>query len=226
MPPIEVGQLAPEFALKDQSGKTRSLSDYRGRIVVIYFYPEDDTPLCTTQACQFRDHHPDFVKVKAAILGVSPQDVESHLAFARHHALPFPLLADVPDASGSPGMCVRYGVWREKNMYGKKVVGMVRTTYLIDAQGRVARRWDSVKTPRHSETVLAAALALHRGERLTVMGKPKAIKRDRHPRQKTRTQGGHRGYSGVPTSKGKKTRQKAIGEHERSQTRRRSAGVK
>jgi peroxiredoxin Q/BCP len=221
MPLIEVGQAAPDFSLKDQSGKTRSLSDYRGRIVVIYFYPEDDTPLCTAQACQFRDHHPDFVKVKAVVLGISPQGVDSKLAFVQHHALPFTLLADTPDAAGSPPVCVKFGAWREKSMYGRKVTGMVRTTYLIDPEGRVARRWDSVKTPRHSDAVLAAARALHRGERLTVLGKPRAIKPDRHPRQKTRTQGGHPGYSGVASTRGKKTRQRAIGVHERTQTERR-----
>ena len=94
MPLIEVGSLAPDFSLKDQAGKHRALKDFRGRMVVLYFYPEDDTPLCTGQACQFRDHHPDFTKVKAVVLGVSPQDVASKEMFAEKHALPFILLAD------------------------------------------------------------------------------------------------------------------------------------
>ncbi len=215
MPLIDVGRAAPEFSLKDQAGKTHRLSDYRGRTVVLYFYPEDDTPLCTAQACQFRDHHPDFTKIKSVVLGVSPQDSASHARFAAMHALPFTLLADGAPAGGGPAVCERFGVWREKTMYGKKVTGMVRTTYLIGPDGKVARRWDAVKTPGHAARVLEAVRALHRGEKLSVLGTPRVIKKAKPARQKTRTQGGHPGYSGVAGSKGKKTRERTAGLKER-----------
>ncbi len=200
MPVIQVGEQAPNFTLRDQHGESHSLTDYKGRSVVLYFYPEDDTPLCTAQACQFRDSHPDFTKVKTTVLGISPQGSATHAAFVAKHALPFTLLADVPKGEGVPAACTKYGVWTEKNMYGKTVVGMVRTTYLIGPDGTVARRWDRVKTPGHATAVLEAARALHRGEALIVKGKPRALK-STPARQKTRTQGGHAEYTGVMTSR-------------------------
>lgn len=154
---IEVGEKAPDFSLKDQDGRVHTLGQYRGTQVVIYFYPEDDTPLCTTQACQFRDAWKEFSKVEAVVLGISPQGVESHRAFAEKFKLPFAILADEPGKDGKPAVCTRYGVWAEKNMYGRVVVGMLRTTYLIDREGKVAKRWDRVKTPGHGEKVLEAA---------------------------------------------------------------------
>ena len=127
MPLIDVGQVAPDFDLKDQFGKSHRLKDYRGRIVVLYFYPEDDTPLCTQQACQFRDHHPDFTKIKGVILGVSPQGSASKKMFVEKHALPFTLLADEVQTPAGPKVCVAYGAWGDKNMYGKIVRSMLRT---------------------------------------------------------------------------------------------------
>lgn len=206
MPVTEPGQPAPAFSLKDQFGKSHALKDYRGRIVVLYFYPEDDTPLCTTQACHFRDHHPDFTKIKAVVLGVSPQGVASKRLFADKHALPFTLLADDGAGEHGPKTCAAYGVWREKSMYGKTVVGMVRTTYLIGKNGKVVRRWDHVKTPGHAAAVLTAVKELHAGERLTALGEPKPLKTVKKSRQKTRTQGGHSGYSGVVATKGSRNR--------------------
>ncbi|MDX2132240.1 MAG: peroxiredoxin [Planctomycetota bacterium] len=201
---IQPGEAAPDFRLQDQHGKTHALRDFRGRAVVMYFYPEDDTPLCTGQACQFRDHHQDFAHIKTAVLGVSPQDVASKRAFADRHALAFPLLADVPGADGVPPTSAAYGAYGEKNMYGRIVRAMLRTTYLIAPDGTVAKRWDRVKTPGHAAAVLRAATALHAGELLATRT-PKPPKKAPRPRQKTRTQGGHPGYSGVQTSKGKRT---------------------
>lgn len=156
MPVVEVGARAPAFSLRDQSGAKRSLAEFRGSPVVIYFYPEDDTPLCTNQACGLRDVHAEMRKLGAEVIGISPDTVESHAAFAEKYSLPFVLLADVPDASGTPKVSAAYGAWGEKNMYGKKLIAMLRTTYLIDASGKVARRWDRVKTPGHAERVLEA----------------------------------------------------------------------
>ena len=138
MPTIPVGSPAPDFTLRDSRGKRHALSDFRGRCVVLYFYPEDDTPLCTTQACQFRDHHPDFSKIKSVVLGISPDDQASHADFAAKHALPFTLLADDPDGDGNPKVSTRYGAWGDKNMYGKIVRAMLRTTYLISPDGNIA----------------------------------------------------------------------------------------
>lgn len=206
---INPGQTAPEFTLLDQFGKRHALSDYRGRIVVIYFYPEDSTPLCTGQACQFRDHHAEFKKIKAVVLGISPDDQVSHAAFASAHALPFTLLSDVPDRplkeGGRPPVCERFGVWGEKLSFGRRIVSMLRTTYLIDPDGKVARRWDRVRTPGHASAVLAAAKALHAGERLTVLGKPRKVN-PTPAKRGTRSQGGHAGYSGVLATKSKNTR--------------------
>ncbi len=163
MPLVEIGARAPAFTLRDQNNDQRSLAEFRGRPVVIYFYPEDDTPLCTAQACDLRDAHAGIAALGAAVLGISPDTVESHAAFAKKFGLPFALLADVPDARGTPRVSAKYGAWGEKSMYGRTVVGMLRTTYLIDAQGRVARRWDRVRTPGHAHRVLEAVKALAGG---------------------------------------------------------------
>ncbi|MBL8764729.1 MAG: peroxiredoxin [Phycisphaerae bacterium] len=197
MTTIDPGGMAPDFSLRDQHGRSHRLRDYRGRAVVLYFYPEDDTPLCTSQACQFRDHHPDFTKVKAAVLGVSPDGVASHQDFVMKHDLPFTLLADEPGSRGVPSTCRAYGVWREKNMYGRAVVGMVRTTYLIGPDGRVVRRWDSVKTPGHARAVLAAVREMHAGQKSVVTrGRPSGAVTAR-AKKTGRPSGGHKGYSGV-----------------------------
>lgn len=160
MPPIPAGSRAPDFTLPDAQGRPHKLSNYRGRAVVIYFYPEDDTTLCTAQACQFRDSHGDFARLNCAVLGISPDDEASHAAFARKFTLPFTLLADGRDKAGNPRVSTRYGAWGDKNMYGHTIRGMLRTTYLIDADGKVAHRWDRVKTPGHAAKVRAAVEAL------------------------------------------------------------------
>ncbi len=163
---IDPGRKAPHFALHDQHGHPHSLSDYAGRTLVLYFYPKDDTPDCTTQACQFRDSHPDFAHIKASVLGISPDDLAAHVTFSGKHAVDFPLLVDQRSKDSTPKMCSAYGVWVEKQMFGKKYFGVARTTFLIAPDGKVARRWDNVKVPGHAAEVLAAAKALHAGELL------------------------------------------------------------
>jgi peroxiredoxin Q/BCP len=151
MPPVEPGRKAPAFSLEDQDGKTHSLKDYAGRPLVLYFYPKDDTPGCTREACAFRDALPEFKKGKAAVLGVSILDTASKGRFARKHKLNFPLLAD-PDHK----VADKYGVWTKKSMYGKSFMGLARTTFLIGPDGVVARRWDKVKVDGHADAVLEA----------------------------------------------------------------------
>jgi len=148
---IEVGKKAPAFTLADQDGQKHKLGDYAGRYVVLYFYPKDDTSGCTKEACQFRDGLPGFEDVNAVVLGVSPDDEAKHKKFAEKYELPFTLLAD-PEKK----VLEKYGVWQEKSMYGRKYMGVVRTTYLIDPKGKVAQRWDKVKVPDHAAKVLAA----------------------------------------------------------------------
>ena len=151
MPLIDEGKKAPAFSLRDQEGKAHSLKDYAGRPVVLYFYPKDDTPGCTTEACNFRDALPDFSKVKATVLGVSVLDTTSKAKFAAKHKLNFPLLADEDHAVAD-----KYGAWQEKSMYGRKYMGIARITYLIDGAGTVAKRWDKVSVGTHSDEVLQA----------------------------------------------------------------------
>ena len=155
MPSVEPGRKAPAFSLKDQDDKTHSLKDYAGRPVVLYFYPKDDTPGCTREACDFRDALPDFKKSKAAVLGVSILDTASKAKFARKHKVSFPLLAD-PDHA----VAEKYGTWKKKSMYGKTFMGLARTTFLIDGTGSVVRRWDNVKVDGHADAVLEAVEAL------------------------------------------------------------------
>jgi peroxiredoxin Q/BCP len=152
---IEPGKKAPAFSLPDQEGRTHSLAGYAGRPVVIYFYPKDDTPGCTRESCAFQDHLPAFTKSKAAVLGVSVLNAASKAKFAAKYGLTFPLLADEDHA-----VMEQYGVWQEKSMYGKKYMGVARTTYLIDAGGTVAKRWDGVKVDGHAGEVLAAVQQL------------------------------------------------------------------
>jgi peroxiredoxin Q/BCP len=148
---IDPGKKAPSFALPDQEGQLHSLADYAGQPVVLYFYPKDDTPGCTTESCAFQDNLPKFKKSQAAILGVSVLNSASKAKFAAKYGLTFPLLADEDHA-----MMEKYGVWQEKSMYGKKYMGVARTTYLIGADGKVVKRWDGVKVDGHAEEVLAA----------------------------------------------------------------------
>jgi len=148
---IAEGQAAPDFTLQDQDGNSVSLSGLKGTPIVLYFYPKDDTPGCTTEACAFRDARADYESAGAVVLGVSPDDVKSHRKFADKFSLPFPLLAD-PDHA----VCDAYGVWKEKNMYGRKYFGVERTTFLIDRDGTIARIFPKVKVKGHSDVVLEA----------------------------------------------------------------------
>ena len=148
---VEPGRKAPAFALPDQDGKTHRLRDYAGRPLILYFYPKDDTPGCTREACAFRDALPDFKKGRAAVLGVSVLDTASKARFARKHRLSFPLLAD-PDHA----VADKYGVWMKKSLYGRSYMGLGRVTFLIGGDGKVVRRWDNVKVDGHAADVLRA----------------------------------------------------------------------
>jgi len=147
----DVGDKAPAFSLEDQSGKTVKLSDFKGKTVVLYFYPKDDTPGCTREACSFRDEHSALKKAGAVVLGVSPDSGPSHAKFAGKYKLPFPLLADTDHAISE-----KYGAWGEKSLYGRKFMGITRSTFLIDASGKVARVWPKVKVDGHVDQVLEA----------------------------------------------------------------------
>ena len=137
---LETGIQAPSFSLPDQNGTVHTLEEYRGKKVILYFYPKDNTPGCSKQACGFRDLYPQFTEKDAAILGVSKDSVASHKKFEQKYELPFPILSD-PELT-----CIQaYDVWQEKNMYGKKTMGVVRTTYLIDEQGVIVKAFGKVK---------------------------------------------------------------------------------
>ena len=148
---LDEGKKAPDFTLLRDGGEEVSLSDFRGQKVVLYFYPKDNTSGCTTQACEFRDQHPDFQKVDTVILGVSPDSVRSHQGFRDKHELPFPLLADTEHK-----VAEAYGVWKEKSMYGRKYWGIERSTFLIDEEGGLQKVWRKVKARGHAQEVLAA----------------------------------------------------------------------
>lgn len=152
---IDVGRKAPAFSLSDQSGNGHELSEYAGQPVVLYFYPKDDTPGCTKETCDFRDRLPQFKKGRVAVLGVSILDEKSKAKFATKYDVTFPLLADADHA-----VAEKYGVWQEKSRYGRTYMGIARTTYLLDRDGKVARRWDNVKVEGHVDDVLEAAEAL------------------------------------------------------------------
>jgi peroxiredoxin Q/BCP len=148
---VEEGKPAPDFELRSDHGERVKLSSLRGSPVVLYFYPKDDTPGCTTQACGIRDVYSDFRDRGAVVLGVSPDDESSHASFKHKYSLPFTLLAD-PDHKVSE----EYGVWKERNMYGKKSMGIERSTFVIDADGNVTRAMRRVKPDTHAANVLAA----------------------------------------------------------------------
>jgi thioredoxin-dependent peroxiredoxin len=152
---VEEGEAAPDFTLSDDNGVKVKLSACRGTPVVLYFYPKDDTPGCTKEACAFRDRKAEIAKAGVKIFGISPDTVESHAEFRDKFTLNFPLLADVGHK-----VAERYGAWREKNMYGKKTMGIQRSTFLIDREGRVAKAWKSVQVDGHDEKVLEAVAAL------------------------------------------------------------------
>ena len=148
---VEEGQQAPDFELRTDRGEAFRLSAHRGQPVVLYFYPQDDTPGCTVEACAFRDRRDEVAKKGALVVGVSPDGVESHAAFRDKFSLNFPLLAD-PDHR----VAEQYGAWGEKNMYGKKSMGIRRSTFLIDGQGVVRKAWKKVDVQQHDQQVLAA----------------------------------------------------------------------
>ena len=146
---IDEGKKAPAFTLKDQNGDTHKLSDYAGKSLILYFYPKDDTPGCTKESCDFRDNLVRFNSSKAAVLGISILDEKSKAKFAKKYDLNFPLLADADHA-----IAEKYGVWQKKMRYGRSYMGIVRTTYLIGPDGKVAHRWDKVSVDGHAEEVL------------------------------------------------------------------------
>lgn len=152
---IEPGQPAPDFTLPTDGGGELSLKDLRGQTVVLYFYPKDDTSGCTAEACGFRDALPDFTKVGATVMGLSKDSVKKHDKFKAKYELPFTLASDEEGE-----VCAAYGTWVEKSMYGRKYMGIERSTFLIDKEGVVRRVWRKVKVPGHVEEVLKAAQEL------------------------------------------------------------------
>ena len=152
---LAVGDKAPDFTLPADGGGTISLKGLKGKKVVLYFYPKDDTPGCTKEACAFRDSLPDFSKVKAVIVGISKDSVASHDKFKTKFKLPFPLASDEDGK-----VCEAYGAWVEKSMYGKKYMGIERATFLIDEKGIIRNIWRKVKVEDHAPDVLKAANAL------------------------------------------------------------------
>ncbi|MEA1674508.1 thioredoxin-dependent thiol peroxidase [Nitrospirillum sp. BR 11163] len=152
---VEVGTPAPDFTMPTDGGGSVTLSSLKGRPVVLYFYPKDDTTGCTAEACGFGESLPHFEKVDATIIGVSKDSVASHDKFKKKYNLPFTLASDADS-----DVCERYGVWVEKNMYGRKYMGIERATFLIDKDGQVAQVWRKVKVPGHVDAVLAAVKAL------------------------------------------------------------------
>ena len=155
---IEPPGKAPAFSLKSTTGKTVKLSDFKGRPVVLYFYPKDDTPGCTKEACAFRDRLSEIEGLGAVVQGVSADSVESHQKFTEKYTLNFPLLADTEHA-----VAEKYGAWREKNMYGRVSMGIQRSTYLIGADGRIAKLWKKVSVDGHDADVIAALQELSAG---------------------------------------------------------------
>ncbi len=153
---LQVGDKAPEFSLPAGGGAKVALKDYKGKPVVLYFYPKDDTSGCTAEACAFRDALPDFRKAKAVVIGISRDSVTSHDKFKAKYKLPFPLASDEDGK-----VCQDYGVWAEKSMYGRKYMGIERSTFLIDGKGVIGKVWRKVKVNGHAEEVLKAAAALN-----------------------------------------------------------------
>ena len=149
--PLSAGIPAPDFELLDDTNTPRKLSDFRGKNVILYFYPEDDTPGCTKEACNFRDDYSAYEKAGVAILGVSPDTVASHVKFKKKFQLPFPLLADVGHK-----VCDLYGAWGPKKFMGKEYEGVLRTTFLIDENGNIVKVFEKVRPAEHSAELLSA----------------------------------------------------------------------
>lgn len=146
----KMGDLAPNFRLPSTRGKNVTLKEFRGKDVILYFYPKDDTPGCTAEACSFRDHESELTKRGAVVLGVSTDSIESHEKFFEKHHLNFPLLSDA-----TADIAKMYGVWKEKNMYGRRTWGVARTTFWIGADGRIRKIYKKVDTAKHAEDILA-----------------------------------------------------------------------
>lgn len=147
---LEPGQIAPDFSLQGDDNKSHQLSDFRGKKIILYFYPQDDTPGCTTEACDFRDRWPTVTEKNTVVLGVSPDSIASHQAFKKKYQLPFLLLSD-PDHK----VATTYGAYGEKNLYGKISMGIIRSTVLLDEQGKVIKHFRKVSAAGHAETVSA-----------------------------------------------------------------------
>ena len=148
---IDVGKKAPAFSLQNQEGEKISLNDFKGKNVILYFYPKDNTSGCTQEACNLRDHFPNFGRLDAVILGVSPDSVESHKKFAAKYNLPFNLLSDEKKE-----LVEKYEVWKEKSMYGRKYMGVERSTFVIDKAGKVRKIFRKVKVPNHHKELIDA----------------------------------------------------------------------
>lgn len=146
---VELGQAAPDITLPASNGENVSLSDFQGKNVVLYFYPKDMTPGCTTQACDFRDKHEDFSELDTVILGVSPDPIDKHHKFIDKHGLPFILLADEDNKAAEA-----YGVWQLKKNFGKEYMGIVRSTFVIDKEGKLVKEWRKVRVKNHVEDAL------------------------------------------------------------------------
>lgn len=149
MSTLKEGDKAPDFTAKDQNGQTVSLADYKGKNIILYFYPKDDTPGCTAEACDFRDNYQSLLGKGYQVIGVSTDDEKSHKKFETKHNLPFPLIAD-----NEHHVVEAYGVWVEKNMYGKKYMGTARTTFIIDGEGVISKIISKVDTKNSSQQVL------------------------------------------------------------------------
>lgn len=155
---VSEGKKAPAFSAKDQSGATVKLADFKGKYVVLYFYPKDNTPGCTVEACEFRDEYGVLKKKDAVVLGVSPDGPKSHEKFIAKFSLPFPLLVDEEHA-----LADAYGAWGEKSLYGRKFMGLIRSTALIGPDGTVVKHWPKVKAKGHAAEVIAAIEAHQKG---------------------------------------------------------------
>ncbi|WP_077569789.1 thioredoxin-dependent thiol peroxidase [Paenibacillus ihbetae] len=151
---VEVGSPVPDFTLAASSGENVSLSDFRGRKVVLFFYPKNMTPTCTEEACSFRDHYGALKEAGAVVIGISPDPLKSHAKFIDKHSLPYLLLADEEHKVSE-----LFGVWQMKKMFGREYMGIVRSTFLIDEKGKLAREWRKVKVKGHVEAVLEAVLS-------------------------------------------------------------------
>jgi peroxiredoxin Q/BCP len=151
MSEVRIGELVADFSLAASNGEAVKLSDFRGKKVVIYFYPKDMTPGCTTESCDFRDGHPQFRALNTEVIGISPDDLKSHGKFINKYELPFLLLADTEHT-----VCEQFGVWKLKKMYGKEYMGVERSTFLIDEAGHLVKEWRAVKVDGHVTDVLRA----------------------------------------------------------------------